>query len=187
MSPFLTYAEVMPSKPSKEFCQSSLISFLQHLVRTEVVVEQYNSKKKPRIAPQQATTLKVSLEEIKALKKEEKLAFGLQDVQKMIQKNLPTNQNSAAMSHGMTLFVCIVYNQEIEIVCKHLISLCRQLQIKHLVVPKFCGDQLAQLFRVKRLTCFSLLDCFEESQEKFDFLQQASAFDNSVQESQNLS
>ena len=75
-----------------------------------------------------------------------------------------------AHDESQTLLVCIVYNQETESVSKHLISVCRQFSIKHVVLPKFCVTQLAQLFRVKRVTCFSLLDCFEESPEKLDFL-----------------
>ena len=48
MSPFLTYAEVTPSKPSKDLCQKSLTSYLQHLVRHEIVAEQYESQKKAK-------------------------------------------------------------------------------------------------------------------------------------------
>jgi len=78
LSPFLTYAEVMPSKPSKDLCQKSLVSFLQYLTQNEVVVENYESQKKPKLLEQHPP--KVSIDEIKALKKEKRLAFGLRDV-----------------------------------------------------------------------------------------------------------
>ena len=51
MSPFLTYAESMPSKPSKDLCQKSLIAFLRYLTQNEVVVEHYNTTKKAKINP----------------------------------------------------------------------------------------------------------------------------------------
>ena len=85
-----------------------------------------------------------------------------------------------------TLLVCIIYNQETETICKQLISVCRQFSIKHVVLPKFCQVSLASLFRVKRLTCFSVLDCFEESDVKMDFLKNALEFDNTVREGGDL-
>ena len=48
MSPFLTYAEVMPSKPSKDLTQKNLINFLKYLTENEVVVEQYDGTKRTK-------------------------------------------------------------------------------------------------------------------------------------------
>ena len=85
MSPFLTYAETMPSKPSKDLCQKSLIAFLRYLTQNEVVVEHYNTTKKAKVEPKTTPPPAVSVEEIKALKKEKKLATGRNDVHRVIQ------------------------------------------------------------------------------------------------------
>ena len=39
-----------------------------------------------------------------------------------------------------------------------------------------------QLFKVRRLTCFSILDTFTDSSEKEDFLKLAQQFDNKIKE-----
>ena len=49
MSPFLTYAEVMPSKPSKDLCQKSLINFLKYLTQNEIVVDNNNGNKRQKV------------------------------------------------------------------------------------------------------------------------------------------
>ena len=49
MSPFLTYAEVMPSKPSKDLCQKSLINFLKYLTQNEIVVDNNTGNKRQKV------------------------------------------------------------------------------------------------------------------------------------------
>lgn len=148
-----------------------------------MVVEHYDTQKKLKTVAAATQSMPVSADEIKALKKERKLATGLNDVNKVIQNFVkerdelgqPVDEKSRK-----TLLVCILYNQETESVSKSLISLCRTFDITHVILSKFVQAQLIQLFRVRRLTCFSLLDSFGECSEKEEFLAQAGKFDNRV-------
>ncbi len=44
----MTYAEVMPSKPSKDLTQKALISYFKYMTQNEVIVENYHSQKKAK-------------------------------------------------------------------------------------------------------------------------------------------
>ncbi len=69
----------------------------------------------------------LSKEEVKQFKKEGKIVFGVKDVQRLIDKS-PLTDN---------ILVFIVHNNEIEAINKHVVGLCRQKSIRHLILPKF--------------------------------------------------
>jgi hypothetical protein len=59
--------------------------------------------------------------------------------------------------HLSTPVIVFIFNiPETEATTKHLISLCRQRNTPHIILPKFQQQSLAQLFGVRRLTCFAL-------------------------------
>ena len=71
-----------------------------------------------------------------------------------------------------------MFNNETEAICKHLVGACRQLNIKHYVLPKFQLQTLTQLFKVRRMTCFSILDDFTTDPKKAEFLKRFDEHDN---------
>ena len=79
MSPFLTYAEVIPSKPSKILCQHLLFDYLQHLTATEILFDQNNQPSK-RKKQGEVEVKELSKAAITKLKQEKNLYVGLNDV-----------------------------------------------------------------------------------------------------------
>jgi len=70
------------------------------------------------------------------------LAIGLAEVQKF----LPLSDT----------VIFIINDKEHEDVSRQLVMACRQLSVKHFILPKFSGGEVKALFGVKRLTCFGL-------------------------------
>ena len=118
MSPFLTYAEVMPSKPAKDF-----LAVLPEQLTYDLVSEPARKRAK---TPQPSTIPgRLTLEDLKALKQDKKIILGLKDVQKAIDTD------------SRNLLVVIVHNNEIAALNQHVVALCRLRSVPHLILPRF--------------------------------------------------
>ena len=80
MSPFLTYAEVLPSKPAKDF-----LSALPNQLRNHLVIEPARKRAKTEEPKKPGLTL----EELQAMKRDKKVILGLKDVTKAIMNEIP--------------------------------------------------------------------------------------------------
>ena len=107
MSPFLTYAEVMPSKPAKDLIHILPTHFQRDLV-FQPLLKRSNTCESAR------KSVELSQEDVKTLKSQKKLVLGSKDVLKLMNQE-QTNR----------IVVFIVHNNDIEALNKHIVGLCR--------------------------------------------------------------
>ena len=86
MSPFLTYAEVMPSKPGKDLCYKVLPQLLREAAQPDAVIEPPKKRAKTHdpFTDKAKTQNKLSHDQIKQLKASKQLSIGLKDVTRAI-------------------------------------------------------------------------------------------------------
>lgn len=151
----------MPSKPAKD-----LLSAIPDHLKSSTVCEPARKRAK---TSENAPIKSFSLEQLKELKQQKKVVLGLKDVVRAIESN------------DERLIVFVVHNNEIEVLNKHVVALCRQKNVRHIIIPKFMHQQVTSLFAVKRLSTFAL---FKDDSALLDSF--ISGFDNSVQSKSNL-
>lgn len=82
----------------------------------------------------------------------------------------------ALTSSKENLLVFIMNDQETIELNKHLVGYCRQFGVHNYLMPKFLKKGCAELFGVKRLSCFALR--VEDDVKREKLIKELSEFDN---------